>query len=41
MLPAPGLAAESLPREAIAERAVHFRRLYESRRDRLARGDAR
>jgi electron transport complex protein RnfB len=39
MLPASGLPAEPLSREAIAERAVHFRRLYESRQERLARAD--
>ena len=37
MVPAPGLAAAPLAREAVAERALHFRRLYESRRERLAR----
>jgi len=37
MVPAPGLAAAPLAREAVAERAVHFRRLYESRRERLSR----
>ncbi len=37
MVPAPGLDVAPLAREAVAERAVHFRRLYESRRERLAR----
>jgi electron transport complex protein RnfB len=37
MVPAPGLAAVPLARETVEERAEHFRRLYESRRDRLAR----
>jgi len=40
MVPAPGLPASSLPRAAVAERALHFRRLYESRRERLSRTDA-
>jgi electron transport complex protein RnfB len=38
MVPAPGIPAEPLPPVAVAERAVHFRRLYESRRDRLSSG---
>ena len=37
MVPAPGLPAEPLPRAAIAERAQHFRRLFEARLSRLAR----
>ena len=37
MIPAPGLAAEPLPPASIAERAQHFRRLYEARVARLAR----
>jgi electron transport complex protein RnfB len=41
MVPAPGLAAEPLSRADVAERARHFRRLYESRLDRLARADDR
>ena len=36
MVPAPGLAAEPLPPAAVAERALHFRSLYESRRERLS-----
>ena len=36
MVPAPSLPAEPLPRALIAERAVHFRRLYDRRVDRLA-----
>lgn len=37
MVPAPGLAAEPLTREAVVARAPHFRRLYEARLARLAR----
>jgi len=40
MVPAPGLTAEPLAPVQVAERAVHFRRLYDSRRERLARDDA-
>jgi Na+-translocating ferredoxin:NAD+ oxidoreductase subunit B len=40
MVPAPGLPASPLARAAVAERALHFRRLYESRRERLSRSDA-
>ena len=36
MVPAPGLPAESLPPVVVAERAVHFRALYESRLERLS-----
>jgi electron transport complex protein RnfB len=36
MVPAPALAPELLSREAVAERATHFRRLYEARLSRLA-----
>jgi H+/Na+-translocating ferredoxin:NAD+ oxidoreductase subunit B len=41
MVPAPGLACEPLARETVAERATHFRRLYESRLSRLARAHGR
>lgn len=41
MVPAPGLPAEPLPRDAVAARAAHFRTLYESRLARLARADGR
>jgi Na+-translocating ferredoxin:NAD+ oxidoreductase subunit B len=41
MVPAPGIAPEQLPPAAVAERARHFRRLYESRLGRLARADGR
>jgi electron transport complex protein RnfB len=37
MVPAPGLPQALPSREAVAGRAVHFRRLYESRLERLAR----
>jgi electron transport complex protein RnfB len=37
MVAAPNLPPETLPRAAVVERAVRFRRLYESRLDRLAR----
>lgn len=37
MVPAPGLEAAPLPPAAVAERAAHFRRLYESRVERLSR----
>jgi electron transport complex protein RnfB len=36
IVPAPGLPAEPLPREAVAARAVHFQQLYEARLWRLA-----
>ena len=39
MVPAPGLPVAPLSRPAIAERARHFRKLYESRFGRLARAD--
>jgi len=38
MVPAPGLPAELLPPDVVAGRAARFRRLYESRVARLARG---
>lgn len=38
MVPAPGFPAEALAPAQVADRAVHFRRLYESRRGRLSRG---
>ena len=41
MLPAPGLPEASQPRAAVAERARHFRRLYERRSARLAQADGR
>ncbi len=41
MVPAPGISAAPLSPAAIAERAVHFRRLYESRLERLAQADGR
>jgi electron transport complex protein RnfB len=37
MVPAPQLAQAPLSREAVAGRAVHFRRLFESRLERLSR----
>ncbi len=40
MVPAPGLPAETLAPAQVAERAAHFRRLYDSRGERLARNDA-
>lgn len=40
MVPAPGLPEAPLPRAAVADRASHYRSLYESRRARLARSDA-
>ena len=40
MVPAPGLPPSPLNRAAVAERARHFRRLYESRVERLSRTDA-
>jgi len=40
MVPAPALPAEALAPAQVAERAAHFRRLYDSRRERLARDDA-
>ena len=39
MVPAPGLPVAVLPRAAIAERAVYFRRLHERRIARLGRAD--
>ncbi len=39
MVPAPGLPAEPLAREAVAGRAQHFRSLHDSRVARLARAD--
>jgi electron transport complex protein RnfB len=39
MVPAPGLPPEPLPRAAIADRAPHFRALFESRLARLASAD--
>jgi electron transport complex protein RnfB len=41
MVPAPGSPHTPLPRAGIAERAVHFRRLYSRRSARLARDDGR
>lgn len=41
MVPAPGLPAEPLSRDAVAARAAHFRTLYESRIARLASADDR
>jgi electron transport complex protein RnfB len=38
MVPAPGQPQETLSREGVAGRAVHFRRLYESRMRRISRG---
>lgn len=40
MVPAPGLPAEALAPAQVAKSAAHFRRLYDSRRERLARDDA-
>ncbi len=41
MVPAPGLPDAPLPREGVAGRAPHFRRLYERKSARLARVDGR
>ena len=41
MDPAPGLPAEPFDGEAIAERAAHFRALFDRRRERLARNERR
>ena len=40
MVPAPGFTAEPLAPLQVAERAVHFRRLYDSRSERQARDHA-